>query len=181
MRKSQIALILVTSLVLSPLALAKKNAPDPLATVIPGGCDLVQIAPYGTSLLASWGWENGTDQTKFGGDAEYRVEATTIDDTYDLKIKFHIEQYVPGTSPDDYAGTLVYRCSTAVSEESGECNGSVLGIRDAIRVLAADELGVEPEDITTLFATLKGVFVKAMNPGRGGGRQNYDHVDVCDN
>ncbi|MDT8322200.1 MAG: hypothetical protein RQ826_16915 [Xanthomonadales bacterium] len=156
-----------------------QNQPDPLATVTPDSCDLVQIAPFGTSLLASWGWEEGTDQTKFGGDAVYEVDATVGEDTSTFEVEFELVQFEPGTLAEDYPGELVYRCSNAMTELSGSCNGSVLGLRDAIRDAAADELDVLPEEITGLVATLQGVYVKAMNPGKGNGRQNYELVDVC--
>jgi len=159
-----------------------KNAQEPLADVLPGGCSFVQIAPYGTSLLARWDWEDGTSQTKFGGDAEFMVSASDDGGTtwYDFEVEFELEAYVPGTSPDEYAGMLVYRCSNAVTETTGSCNGSVLGVRDAILAAAADYLAVEPGEIGgNISASLEGVTVKAMNPGKDNGRQNFEKVDVC--
>jgi hypothetical protein len=44
----------------------------------------------------------------------------------------------------------------------------------------AEELGVDPADITSIVAVLDGVYVKAMNPDNGNGRQNYPLVNVCD-
>lgn len=174
-------LLILTSAVCIGLAgnAVAKNNPDPLADVLPGGCSFAQIAPFGTSLLASWDWENGELQTKFGGDAEFWVVAETIDQSFEGEIEFELEQYEPGTPADAYPGVLVYRCSNPVSDPAGSCNGSVLGVRDAIRQAVADELGVLPEDITELSASLEGVKVKAMNPGSKG-RQNYELVDVCE-
>jgi len=164
----------------SSTVLAKPNAPDPLATVTVGGCSLVQIAPFGTSQLASWSWSDGTSQTKFGGDAVYLVQASDGLNNFDGEIEFELEQYVPGTLASDYPGVMVYRCSNAITDATGSCNGSVLGLRDAIRNAAAEQLGVLPADVTTLVANLVGVYVKAMNPGHGSGRQNYELVNVCD-
>lgn len=164
-------------------AAVAKNAPDPLATVTPGGCSLQAIAPYGTSLRAAWAWEAGSDQTKFGGDAEFTVEASPDGglNWYEFEVEFELDAYVPGSLAEEYFGSLVYRCSNAVSEASGSCNGSVLGVRDAVLAAAADELGVLPEDIgSNIRASLEGVKVKAMNPGPGNGRQNYERVDVCE-
>lgn len=183
MKKSHIAIVIATALTISPVALAKKNSPGPLATVTAGDCSVVQIAPFGTSLLASWGWVEGTDQTKFGGDAEYMVSVSGDggDNWVDFEAEFGLVQYVPGTPAGDYPGELVYRCSTAQTDTAGTCNGSVLGLRDAVLNAAVDETGFTPEEIDGhIRATLVGVNVKAMNPGKGNGRQNYELVNVCD-
>lgn len=163
-------------------ALAGPNSPDPLATITPEGCSHVQIAPYGTSLVGSWSWSDGTDQTKFGGDAVYMGQASADGgDTWtDFEVEFEAEGYEPGTPADDYFGQFVYRCSTAQTEPEGSCNGSVLGVRDALLAAVAEQLGVAPADIgDNIEASLVGVFVKAMNPGHGNGRQNYELTDVC--
>ena len=182
MKRTQIACLIAAGLALSPLAFAGKNAPAPLATITPEGCSFAQIASFGTSLLASWSWADGTAQTKFGGDAAFDVEASLDGGAtwIPLEIEFELVKYKPGTPADEYAGVMVYRCSNAATEPSGRCNGSVLGVRAAILEAAADELGVTPADIgPNLRASLAGVDVKAMNPGKGGGRQNYPLVDVC--
>jgi hypothetical protein len=187
MKKSPIAFVLTASLAFAPLALAK-NAPDPLADVIAGGCSYVQIAPFGTSLLASWSWENGTSQTKFGGDAEYAVSLSPDGGAnwYDYEIEFELVQYVPGTLASDYPGELVYRCSNDQTLDTGSCNGSVLGLRDAVMNAALEALNADLQTNYTavdiganIQASREGVNVKAMNPG-GHGRQNYPLVDVCD-
>jgi len=182
MKKSHIAIVIATALSIAPVALAKKNSPELLAEVVPGGCSNVQVAPFGTSLLASWGWDAGTDQTKFGGDAEYMVSVSGDggDNWVDFEAEFGLVQYEPGTAAGDYPGELVYRCSNAQTEVTGSCNGSVLGLRDAVLNAAVDETGFTPEEIGRYIqATLVGVNVKAMNPGKGNGRQNYPLVNVC--
>ena len=182
MKKLHIAFLVATILSISPIASAK-NSKDTLADVVAQGCSFVQIAPYGTSLLASWDWENGTSQTKFGGDAVFMVEASTDGGTTwsdPFEVEFELDQYVPGTSPDDYFGLMVYRCSNAQTEVTGSCNGSVLGLRDAVLAAAADYLGVGTAEIgANIRASLDSVKVKAMNPGKGNGPQNYELQDVC--
>ena len=184
MKKSHLAFVIATTLSIAPLALAKDNTNDPLATVIPGGCSNVQIAPFGTSLLASWGWEEGTLQIKFGGNAEYMVSVSgDLGETWTepFQVEFELVQYEADTLASDYPGELVYRCSNAQTDATGTCNGSVLGLRDAVLNAAADETGFTPEEIGRYIqATRLGVKVKAMNPGKGNGRQNYPLVDVCD-
>jgi hypothetical protein len=177
MKTLQIAAALAACLSVAAVAGPGKNAPEALADVVPDGCQLVQIAPFGTSLLASWSWENGTVQTKFGGDAVYMVVANDYDP---FEVEFELVQYEQGMPADAYPGEMVYRCSNAQTEEIGSCNGSVLGVRSALREAAADYLGVLPEEIETISATLEGVYVKAMNPGPGSGRQNYPRVNVCE-
>lgn len=193
MKKSHLSFVIAAALSVSPFALAK-NAPDPLATITPGGCSNVQIAPFGTSLLASWSWDNTADaggQTQFGGDAEYAVSLSPDGGAtwYDYDIEFELVQYVPGTLASDYPGQLVYRCSTAQTDATGSCNGSVLGLRDAVMNAALDALNADLNPDTdytagdiggNIQASLEGVEVKAMNPGRGNGRQNYPLVNVCD-
>ena len=191
MKKSPITFVLVAALSSAPLALAK-NAPDPLATVTPGGCSYVQIAPFGTSLLASWSWDatNAGGQTKFGGDAEFAVSLSPDGGAnwYDYEIEFELVQYVPGTLASDYPGELVYRCSNDQTLDTGSCNGSVLGLRDAVMNAALEALNADLQPDTdytaddigaNIQASREGVNVKAMNPG-GHGRQNYPLVDVCD-
>lgn len=163
----------------------KKNLPesDPLATISAGGCSTAQIAPFGTSLLASWGWTDGAGQTKFGGDAVYFINASTVSEAtlveHQFEVEFQLVQYEPGTPADAYPGKMVYRCSTAQTETTGTCNGSVLGLRSAIMAAAADYLEVEQGEITGITADRIGVYVKPMNPGKGKGRQNYTMTDVC--
>ena len=185
MKKLSILLIGLMLLVLAgPTLAAKPESKDPLATIVPGGCSTVQIAPFGTSLLASWNWEEGEGQTKFGGDAEY-VVSVSIDDglnwTDPFEVEFELVQYEPDTAADEYPGQLVYRCSNAQTDAAGSCNGSVLGLRAAVLDAAITETGFTAEQIGRYIqASLLGVNVKAMNPGKGNGRQKYPLVDVCD-
>ena len=162
----------------------KKNLPDgdPLATITPGECDRVQIAPFGTSLLASWAWSDGGEQVKFGGDAVYTINASVTDspEIFEFEVEFGLVKFDAEIPVEDYAGQLVYRCSVAQTEPAGECNGSVLGLRDAIMAAAAEYLEVSEDQITYITADRDGVYVKAMNPGGGNGRQNYTLVNVCD-
>ena len=184
MKKSHIAFVIAATLATAPLALAKNDPKTALADVLPGGCPVVQIAPFGTSLLARWGWENGTTQTKFGGDAEYVVSVSGDGGdnwTDPFEVEFELVRYEPGTAAGDYPGELVYRCSNAQTDAAGSCNGSVLGLRDAVLNAAAEETGFTPEEIGRYIqASLVGVNVKAMNPGKDNGRQKYPLVNVCD-
>jgi hypothetical protein len=178
MRKSYLTAVLAAGLTTGTLAIA---APDPLAEITPEGCSFIQVSPFGTSLLGSWSWLDGTSQTKFGGDAEFTVNAS-IDDGVtwnEFDVEFEVVTYEPGTPAEEYAGQFVYRCSTAETAVEGQCNGAVLGLRAAIRNAAAMQLGVLPEEITNLRASLDGVGIKAMNPGTGAKRQNYPKVDIC--
>ena len=182
MMKKRYAIVLGTMMAVGVANLAQagnKNAPDVLAEVTAGGCETVQIAPFGTSLLANWSWDNTnsvTGQSKFGGDAVYTVEL--IDDgtgnPIDVEVEFEVTQYELGTAAEDYPGQLVYRCSNAQTEVSGDCNGAVLGLRSALQTAVEDAGYVW--DSNVIKATLDEVGVKAM---KGTGRQNYSKVDVC--
>lgn len=176
MQKSLLIFAIASAVSVSALAKPGKNAPSALATITSGGCENVQIAPFGTSLLANWEWSNSTGQTKFGGDAVYQIEASG----FEFEVEFELVQYEPGTLAEDYPGQLVYRCSNAQTKADGSCNASVLGLRTALRAAAADYLNVDPELVEFGSATLDGVYVKAMNPGPGNGRQNYPLVNVCE-
>ena len=181
MQKSLLVFAIASAVSVSALAKPGKNTPVALATIKAGGCENVQIAPFGTSLLANWEWSDGTDQSKFGGDAVYQVEAGTTDtEPEQFEVEFELVQYQPDTLAEDYPGQLVYRCSNAQTDAAGSCNASVLGLRTSLRDAAADYLGVAPEDVEFGSATLNGVYVKAMNPGPGKGGQNYPLVNVCD-
>jgi len=184
MKKLHIAFVTAATLAIAPLALAKNAPNDPLATVVPEGCSTVQIAPFGTSLLASWSWEEGTIQTKFGGDAVYLVTVSGDGGTIwtdPFEVEFELVQYEPDTAADEYPGQLVYRCSIAQTDPAGSCNGSVLGLRTAVLNAAIDETGFTAVDIgRNIQASLVGVNVKAMNPGKDNGRQKYPLVNVCD-
>ena len=185
MKKLSMLLIGLMLLVLAGPTLAAKPAPkDPLATVVPEGCSTVQIAPFGTSLLASWSWLEGTVQTKFGGDAEYMVTVSGDGGTIwtdPFEVEFELVKYEPDTAADEYPGQLVYRCSNAQTDAAGSCNGSVLGLRAAVLDAAVTETGFTAEQIGRYIqASLIGVNVKAMNPGKDNGRQKYLLVDVCE-
>ena len=180
--KKRYAIVLSTMMAVgfaSSAQAGNKNAPDVLAEITAGNCDTVQIAPFGTSLLASWSWDN-TDsvggQSKFGGDAVYTVELRDDGNGYpiDVEVEFEVEQYEPDTAAEDYPGQLVYRCSNAQTDATGSCNGSVLGLRDALQtaVVAAGYVW----EGNVIKATLNEVGVKAL---KGTGRQNYPKVDVC--
>lgn len=179
-----LGLLFVSGIVSTTHAAKKDNLPedDPLATITTGECSNVQIAPFGTSLLASWSWLSSEDpalQTKFGGDAVYLVNAETADvEPEEFEVSFGLTKYETGTPADAYPNEMVYRCSVEQTETTGECNGSVLGLRSAIRAAAAEHFGVLEEDVTLIRAELVGVYVKPMNPGKNG-RQNYTLTDVC--
>ena len=183
MKKLYLVCLVTAGLFLAPMAIAKNDTPGELAIVNAGGCEMTQVAPFGTSLLVRWSWEDGTVQTKFGGDAAYMVVVsgdggTTF--TEPFEVEFELVMYVPGTLADDYFGQLVYRCSNAQTEELGKCNAAVLGLRDAIYAAATEETGFSREEIgANITATRVGVNIKAMNPGKQNGRQNYPLVDVC--
>jgi hypothetical protein len=187
MKKSHMAMLIAAGLVTSSLAFAKADK-DPLAEITPLGCSTLQIGPFGTSLLGSWSWAEGTVQTKFGGDAEYMVHVSPDDEQtwYDFEVEFEVVKYELDTPADAYPGQFVYRCSNAQTEPSGSCNGSVLGLRAAIMQAAIDELAemeiyVTAEDIDgNISANLVGVGIKAMDPGTGAKSQKYPKVDICD-
>ncbi|RTR32773.1 hypothetical protein [Shewanella atlantica] len=181
MKKSYITLLIAASLFATSSSIAKPSSLTPLADIIPTGCSTVQISPFGTSLLGRWGWENGTAQTQFGGDAVYMVSASTDGENwFDFEVEFEVVKYEPDTLAEDYSGQFVYRCSTAQTEESGTCNGAVLGLRPAIISSAAEYLQVDPVAFgRNITATLHGVEIKAMNPGTDVKRQNYPKTDIC--
>lgn len=168
-----------------------QNTREPaLADIIPVGCNDVQIAPYDASLLVSWDWENGTTQTKFGGDAVFKVEVAVNDLVEFVTVEIPIVKYEPGTPAEDYEGMLVYRCSVPQTEVTGSCNGAILGLNQALENAVIAELGLLPEDAVVIesYEEPYQVLVKAMNPSfeemdDGNNkikRQNFPLVDVCD-
>ena len=179
MKKSILFAAITAALLAAPLAIAKNSQPV-LADITPGGCSFTQVSPFGTSLMASWGWYDGTTQTHFGGDAEFMVSASVDGgDTYqDFYIEFELVQYEMGMPADYYDGSMVYRCSNNQTMESGRCNASVLGVRDALKDAVIDFLGTDEETLDGNYsASLMGVTVKAL---KNKGRQNYELTDVCD-
>jgi hypothetical protein len=152
---------------------AKPTPPDALADIYPGGCDIVQIPPLGTSLVASWTWANGGDQTKFGGSVYCNV--LFVDETTEA-FEFELERYVPGTSAEENAGMFVYRCEVAETDPAGTCHAGLLGLRPALRE-AIESAGYSVDDVVSTNCNT--ALVKAMNPGHGNGPQNYPLVDVC--
>ena len=188
----------------------KKNLPDPstLATIIPGGCTLFPESPESSALYVSWGWEGGTVQTKFGGDAIFSftgsvsVPDLNSDGTptgefnpfpFDVEeVKIEISRH-PGNDeleayPEDYAGKLLYWCEPsedATSEEAlgGDCIGILKDAEQSVFNALMDkfEYPIESFVIEGALYPLEMVNVKAMNPGKKG-RQNYslsNEFDIC--
>lgn len=170
-----------------------KNTREPaLADILPGGCSEAEIAPFGNSLLVGWDWENGTTQTKFGGDALFMVSGSYQmlggAETFfeDVSVEINVKTYEPGTPAEDYVGVLVYRCSNDQALSAGSCNGAILDLMEAVFYAVADELGLAEGDTLVISESdLIGVFVKAMNPSfvedeqNKIKRQNFPLVNVC--
>ena len=167
MYKSHIALAVATGLFISPLVLAKSPKPA-IADVIPGGCDV-----DATMLEADWTWENGTKQTKFGGDALFLVdvsfEETLIQE--DFEVEFELDKY---DAEEEASGVVVYDCDL-ITNTQGSCSASMMGVDEAIAAVITEEFG----EGSTFEAVFEGVYVKAKNPGKKNGPQNYELVDVC--
>jgi hypothetical protein len=167
MKKSHIAFLMAAGISLSPLALAKQS-PTTLAVVIPGGCSV-----DATMLDADWTWENGTAQTKFGGDALFLADVSYDGELVqeEFEVEFELDKY---DAEEETMGAVVYDCDA--TGETGSCSGSMMGVDDAIAAAIVDEFG----EGYTFEAIFDGVYVKAMNPGNGNGRQNFELVDVCE-
>jgi hypothetical protein len=177
-----LSLVLVLAFLGISQAGNKKIQMDALADIIPVGCSEPPIGQFGTSLLVAWDWTDGTDQTKFGGDAVYMVEATPDGETYEwLAVEVELVKYERGTPAEDYVGKMVYRCSNAQTDFSGSCDGAVLDLKEALRAAAAAKLESDSVDIGDYIR--QWVYVKAINPSfydPGEKRQNYPLVDVCE-
>ena len=168
MNKSLIAAAIAAGVLASPMSFAKSPKP-PIADIIPQGCDV-----DATMLEADWDWENGTVQTKFGGDALFLVdvyfEENLIQEEYE--VEFELDMY---DAEDETSGVVVYACDS-VTNATGSCSASMMGVDDAIEDVIVEEFG----DDYTFEAVFDGVYVKAKNPGKNNGPQNYGLVDVCD-
>ncbi|WP_373051997.1 hypothetical protein [Thioalkalivibrio sp.] len=174
-----------------PMASAN-NAPDPLLTVVPGGCEEGGVN-NDVQQNAGWTWDDGGKQTQFGGDAVYSVtgtiNGTQVFGPLELEIeltRLDLETAMPTR--------MVYACPNLTSpdpaEESGSagaCQAQIADVEAAIAeateeaLVELNELG-ESDAFTITDSELVGVFVKAMDPGvaKGrGGRQNYEKTDVC--
>ena len=163
-----------------------KNKPDALAEINPAdrGCIVTEISPFKESLLVSWEWSDGPELIKFGGHAVFEVNASIDDSTYRwIKVKIELVQYESGSATEDYKGQLVYRCSNTQSVSEGYCNGSVLGLEEALYMATATEMGVDVEtvDVSAYNPETVMVKIKAMNPNsyQGFKRQNYPLVNIC--
>jgi hypothetical protein len=175
-----------------PMASAD-NTPDPLLTLDPGGCEETELIDL-VQQTAGWTWNDGDQQTQFGGDAVYSVEGTTSAFAPFGPLELEIE--LTRLDPDLGMPTkMVYECFDLIdaspAEESSPAAGCLAKIADldaAIMEATAEELleeGLmgELDTINITGRELVGVFVKAMNPGvaKGpGGRQNYEKPNVCD-
>jgi hypothetical protein len=173
-----------------PMASADNTLP-PLMELTPGGCSAIELNGA-VQQMAAWSWEDGGDQTQFGGGAVYTVTFAINDsEEYDpVKVEVELERYAP-----DLPTKMVYSCPElgdmnpeVESGEVGECEARIADVDAAVeeateaKLNELDLLGAD-DDLTINSSELVGVFVKAMNPGvtRGpGGRQNYEKTDVCD-
>ena len=189
-------LVVATAAALSfaavPMASAN-NAPDPLLTLDPGGCEEGSLNNL-VQQKAGWMWDDGDKQTQFGGDAVYIVSGM-INETVDfgpleLEIeltRLDLEMPMPTK--------MVYGCPNVSSPDpavesglEGECQAVIEDVEAAIteateEELIALELLGDSDTFAITDSELVGVFVKAMDPGLAkgpGGRQNYEKIDVCD-
>ena len=181
MKKSHIALFMSATVSVAPVVLAKP-ANDPLANIIAGECSETPVIPEGTSLSANWSWASGTIQTKFGGDAEYKVSYSEDDGvTWEELgyVEFPLTRWEEDLPEDESWGKLVYSCDAEETEEAGTCNATVQDVVDPIAMAVEDFFGGSAPEGTMVQAELQGVNVKAMNPGKGNGNQKYPLVDVC--
>jgi hypothetical protein len=181
MKKTHIAFVMAATVSVAPLVMAKP-AKDPLADVIAGSCTETPGVPDGTALSVSWGWENGTTQTRFGGDAEYIVSYSEDGgDTWEElgEVEFPLKRFEEGMPEEAYWGNLVYSCDPAEVEVSGSCNAQVEDVEEPIAMAVEEYFGGEVPEGISVMAELEGVNVKAMNPGKGKGHQKYPLVDVC--
>jgi hypothetical protein len=183
-----VATVAIFALGIGPLTSAKQ--PEALVELSPGKCNV----GLGTQF-ATWSWEEGGLQTKFGGDAVYEVTATLNGDSSLLYGPYEIEvelvRYEPGTDPGDflsgdagdYPGFMVYACGTAedpenVLEQAGEtaeagsCVAQIVGfeqvLKDKVTSMLEEQAMAYPDegDEVDLFEVeLLAVNVKAMNPG----------------
>lgn len=181
-----VATVATFALGIGPLTSA--NQPDALVELLPGECTV----GLGTQF-ATWSWEDGGLQTKFGGDAVYQVTATLNEDPtpygpYDIEVE--LVRYAPGTDPGnlligagDYSGFMVYLCGTADEPENvleqvgetadaGSCVAQVVGYQQVLKdkvISILEEQGMaypeEGDEVTLSEVDLLAVNVKAMNPG----------------
>jgi len=182
-----VATVATFALGITPLTSA--NQPDALVELLPGECNV----GLGTQF-ATWSWEEGGLQTKFGGDAVYQVTATLNEDstvygTYEIEVE--LVRYAPGTDPGDflnndsgdYSGFMVYACGTTeepenVLEQAGEtaeagaCVAQIVGFEGVLKdkvTSMLEEQGMayseNGDEVNLSEVELLAVNVKAMNPG----------------
>lgn len=182
-----VATVATFALGIGPLTSA--NQPDALVELSPGEC----TAFWGTQF-ASWSWEEGGLQTKFGGDAVYQVTATlreepTVYGPYEIEVE--LVRYAPGTDPGnfaqgdagDYFGFMVYACGieedadsaleqAGETAEAGACVAQIVGfervLKDKVTSMLEEQGMAYPEngdEVNLSEVELLAVNVKAMNPG----------------
>ncbi|SHO55220.1 hypothetical protein [Vibrio quintilis] len=154
---------------------------------MPEGCIATELD--GGTLSGAWSFENGGDQTQFGGDAEFMV---TVSDgaeppmTYDLEIEIDVVKYDADAPEGTFDGLFAYSCLVdEVDTEMlafGSCTGMVTDLDATIQAAVDAQLEAMellPEDFSYDGYSLSGISIKAMNPGMKK-RQNYPKVDICD-
>jgi len=170
-----------------PMALADNTQP-PLVDLIPVGCSVSD----GGARLAEWAWTDGGAQTQFGGGAVYTVDYEIPEQASSgtMEVEVELVRYEEDT---DLAEKMVYSCPGMGSQEKeraeeGSCMAAIMDVEAAVQAATQAKLNqlgsLGPDDIPVVEShELEGVFVKAMNPGvvrGGGGRQNYQKIDVCE-
>ncbi len=183
-------LAIATAAALSFAAVPMASA-DLLVELKPGGCDATELNGA-VQQMAAWSWEEGGEQTQFGGGAVYIVAfAINNSEEYDpVEVEVELERYAP-----DLPTKMVYSCPElgdmnpeVESGMEGACEARIADVDAAVEEATGAKL-VEmfllspDDDLAITDSELVGVFVKAMDPGvaKGrGGPQNYVKTDVCD-
>ena len=144
-------------------------------------------AATASSLSVAWSVTEDAGQTKYGGDAKFKVfdvdiigngiEHVTVD--IGLTLEDLEGESWTALSQEEKNVMFVYDDDGSLCISPSSCTANLADIQSAILLALDEEYGVDgyeiPEDGT---ATFLGVFIKAMNPGKGGGSQDYEQ-DVC--
>jgi len=189
-----LTICLITWITMSAQA---KNTREAIATIVPiAPC--IESIDMGGSLDVSWDWTAGGTQTKFGGDAVYKVSGSytyintelleVVVDFDEITLEIEIEQLDPDFLLADYVGLLAYECSPDQTATDGTCVGKISDLEEALKIVVRSEYGLVEDEVVEIEQgyVLLGVWVKAMNPsvevvvdGKKIKRQNYPLVNVC--
>ena len=192
MKKLSTGLLTIGLITWITMSAQAKNTREAIADIVPiEPC--IESTNLNGSLDVSWDWEDGGTQTKFGGDAVYKVSGSYNYEETDfyfneITVEIEIEQLNPDFLKADYVGMLTYECPPDPTALVGTCVGEINDLNEALKIAVRSEFELAEDFVVDIYPGYKllGVWVKAMNPSvedevddKKIKRQNYPLVNVC--